>query len=124
MRWINTLDISRELLTINNIIEEMKSGVLICQLLNFHSPKLDLMNGVNLKAISRKQCINNIERALQAMYQKGAPSRFIPTADEIYEADKNQNRIWILIKVIFDVFAMSDVNKLSPYILKWISMSL
>ena len=124
VRWINTLDISKELLTVHNIIEEIKTGVLICELLNFHSPKLDLLNGLNYKAISKKPCLNNIEKGLQVLFHKGAPSRYIPTAEEVFEADKNPQRIWVLLKVIFDMFAMSDVNKLTPYILKWISMSL
>ena len=102
----------------------MRSGILLCELLNFHQPKLNLLNGLNYKAISKKPCLNNIEKAVQVLYQKGAPSRFIPTAEEIFEADKNNSRVWMLLKVIFDTFAMSDVNKLTPYILKWIGMSL
>jgi len=77
-----------------------------------------------LQARSKKPCLNNIEKALQVLYQKGAPSRFIPTAEEIFEGERNPQRMWILLKVIFDIFAMSDVLKLTPYILKWIAMSL
>ena len=52
----------------SNIMEEIKSGVLICELLNFHVPKLDLLTGLNYKAISKKPCLNNIEKALQVLY--------------------------------------------------------
>ena len=58
------------------------------------------------------------------LYQKSAPIRFIPTAEEIFEGEKHQQKIWLLLKVIFDIFGMHDVNRLTPYILKWISMSL
>ena len=34
------------------------------------------------------------EKALEIILQKGAPTRFIPTADEIFESEKNQVRIW------------------------------
>ena len=36
----------------------------------------------------------------------------IPTAEEIYEGEKHQEKIWILLKTIFDVFAMHDVGLL------------
>jgi hypothetical protein len=79
---------------------------------------------LNYKAVSKKACLNNIEKALQVLYQKGAPSRFIPTSEEIFEAEKNPQRIWALLKVVFDIFGMQDVNKLTPYILKWIHASI
>ena len=124
IRWINTLDIYKELLTINNIMEEIKSGVLLCEILHFHAPKLDLTTGLNYKAISKKACINNVEKCMQALYQTGAPRRNIPAAEQVFESEKNQSKIWILLKLVFDIFAMADVNKLAPYILKWINMSL
>lgn len=77
-----------------------------------------------MQARSRKPCLNNIEKALQILYQKGAPTRLIPTAVEIFEGDKNTQRVWPLLKVIFDLFAMVDVNKSTMNILRWISMCL
>jgi hypothetical protein len=50
--------------------------------------------------------LNNIEKALQIIYQRGAPSRFIPTAEEIFESEKNTQKVWSLLKVIFDLYAM------------------
>ena len=69
---------------------------------------------------SKKPCLNNIEKALQVMYKKGLPHRLIPTADEIFEGQK-QERIWLMLRLIFDVFGMHDVNLLRPKIMTWIT---
>ena len=69
--------------------------------------------------------MNNIERALSIIYQKGAAPRYVPTADEIFEGDKaHHDKIWVLLRTIFDVFAMHDVILLLPKIVKWINKSL
>lgn len=105
-------------------MQEMCTGVLLCSILNFHQPKLNILQGLNTKARVKMQCINNIEKAIQVLYNKSVPVRFIPTADEIFEAEKNQSKIWLLLKMIFDHFAMQDVYKLTPYIIKWLSLCL
>ncbi|CDW90019.1 UNKNOWN [Stylonychia lemnae] len=122
VRWINTLDIW-EILDQDNIIEELKSGVLLCLILKFHQPNLDF-TGLSMKARVRKQCVNNIEKALSILYQKGASPRYIPTADDIYEGEKNPEKIWLMLHSIFDMFAMHDVRVLTPKIIKWINKSL
>ena len=67
IRWINTLDVCENYLTLENTIEELKSGILLCNILKFHQPNLDF-TGVNPKARAKKQCLNNIERALSILY--------------------------------------------------------
>ena len=57
------------------MIEDLKTGVLLCEILHFHQPRQEIMNGVNLQGRSKKPCINNIEKALQVLYQRGAPTR-------------------------------------------------
>jgi len=42
------------------------------------------------------------------------------TADEIFEATKPE-RIWLLLRQVFEVFAMHDVNVLKPKIFNWIN---
>ena len=36
VRWINTLDVCENYLTPENIIDELKSGILLCNILKFH----------------------------------------------------------------------------------------
>jgi hypothetical protein len=67
VRWINTLDVCENYLTLENIVDELKSGILLCNILKFHQPSLDF-TGVNPKARAKKQCLNNIERALSILY--------------------------------------------------------
>ena len=50
--------------------------------------------------------------------------QMIPTADEIFEADKFPSRVWALLKLIFDTFAMAEPQKQLSLVLKWVSMSL
>ena len=54
------------------------------------------------------------------MYQKGVPSRYVLTADEIFDGSKAE-RIWVMVKQIYEVFAMHDVNVLRPKILAWVT---
>ena len=54
------------------------------------------------------------------MYQKAIPSRYILTSEEIFEGIKVE-RIWLMLRQIFEVFAMHDVNLLKPKILAWIT---
>ena len=46
---------------------------------------------------TKKPCLNNIEKAISIMFQKGVPSRYILTAEEIFDGQKVE-RIWMLIK--------------------------
>ena len=82
-------------------------------------PNLDF-SGLNPTGRSKKPCMNNIEKALQVMYQKGLPHRYIMTAEEIFESQK-PDRIWLMLRQIFEVFAMHDVSLLRPKILSWIT---
>ena len=54
------------------------------------------------------------------MMQKGIPSRHVLSAEEIFEPVKPE-RIWVMIRSIFEVFAMHDVQVLKPKILAWVS---
>ena len=36
VRWINTLDVCENYLTLENIIDELKTGILLCNILKFH----------------------------------------------------------------------------------------
>lgn len=42
------------------------------------------------------------------MMQKGIPTRYVLTAEEIFDSVKPE-RIWLMIRSIFEVFAMHDV---------------
>ena len=96
MRWINSNEVWHTELRVDNLVDDLKSGVLLCNILKFHMPNLDF-SGVNTAVRSKKPCLNNIEKALQIMYQKGIPSRYILTSDEIYEGEKGE-RIWLMLR--------------------------
>jgi hypothetical protein len=64
--------------------EEIRTGVLLCNILKFHCPGLDF-TGVNLTVRAKKPCLNNLERAISAMMQKGIPAKYVCTAEEIFE---------------------------------------
>lgn len=54
------------------------------------------------------------------MMQKGIPTRHVLSAEEIFEPTKPE-RIWLMVRSIFEVFAMHDVQVLKPKILAWVS---
>ena len=119
VRWINSNDIWHSEIRVDSLLDELKTGVLLCNILKFHMPNLDF-SGVNPNVRAKKLCMNNIEKALSAMYQNGLPSRYILTAEEIFEGQK-VDRIWLMLRQVFEVFAMHDVNLLRPKILSWIT---
>jgi hypothetical protein len=105
--------------TFENLVDELKTGVLLCNILKFHQPNLDFA-GLNTTVRTKKPCINNLEKAISIMYQKGVPSRYVLSAEEIFEGSK-VDRIWLLLQNVFEVFAMHDVNVLKPKITAWIN---
>jgi hypothetical protein len=48
----------------------------------------------------------------------------MPTAEEIFEGEKHQDKIWLMMKQIFEILAMHDVRILIPTIIQWINNSL
>ena len=95
VRWINSNEVWHTELRVDNLIEDLKTGVLLCNILKFHMPNLDF-SGVNTAVKSKKPSLNNIEKALQVMYQKAIPSRYILTSEEIFEGIKVE-RIWLML---------------------------
>ena len=57
--------------------------------------------------------------AISVMGQKGLPSRNILTAEQIFDMSKIE-RMWLMVKSIFEVFAMHDVMVLKPKIMAWL----
>jgi hypothetical protein len=66
-RWINSADIWENQLIIDNLVDELKTGVLLCNILKFHLTNLDF-GGLDVNARSRRPCLKNIERAISTMY--------------------------------------------------------
>jgi hypothetical protein len=73
---------------------------------------------MNVRA--RQPCINNLEMAISVMGQKGLPPRNILQADQIFDMSKTE-RMWVMIRSIFDNFAMHDVTVLKSKIMSWLS---
>ena len=119
VRWINSLDIWQVRVTFENLVDEIKTGVLLCNILKFHQTNLDF-SGLSTAVRTKKPCLNNIEKAISVMYQKGVPSRYVLSAEEIFEGQK-VDRIWLMLQNVFEVFAMHDVNVLKPKITSWIN---
>jgi len=84
VRWINSLDIWHVRLTFENLVEELRTGVLLCHILKFHQTNLDFV-GLSTSVRAKKPCLNNLEKAISVMFQKGVPSRYVLTAEEIFE---------------------------------------
>ena len=53
------------------------------------------------------------------MMQKGIPAKYVPTADEIFEMSKPE-KIWLMFKQIFEIFAIYDAQLLKKEILAWV----
>lgn len=53
------------------------------------------------------------EHLLEVIYRE-LNMLVIPPADEVYESEKYADKVWLLLKAIFDIFAMHDVIVLIP----------
>lgn len=67
VRWINSNEVWHTELRVDSLLEDLKTGVLLCNILKFHMPNLDF-SGLNTAGRAKKPCLNNIEKALQVMY--------------------------------------------------------
>ena len=67
VRWINSNEVWHAEVRVDNLIDDLKTGVLMCNILKFHMPNLEFP-GLNANVRSKKPCLNNIEKALQIMY--------------------------------------------------------
>lgn len=119
VRWINSCNVWETAITTENLPQELRNGVLLCSILKFHQPALDF-KGMSVLSRSKQPSINNLEMAISVMAQKGLPARCLMSAEQIYELSKIE-RMWQMIKSIFEVFAMHDVTVLKPKIMVWIS---
>jgi len=81
---------------------------MLCKLIQYHQPAIKF-TGLNEKAIAKNACVANIEKGLAEMWKNKAKRHNLPSAEEIF-LGKPQDKIWIFLKEVYDVFAMHDVE--------------
>lgn len=55
---------------ISNVFEDLRSGVLLCRIIERLKDGLTFM-GINKKAVTRQAAVSNIEKALGVMWKQG-----------------------------------------------------
>jgi len=124
-RWLNSLRIWNTpgvdpAHAVVNPHEQMCSGLLLCALMKHLVPGTEYKQ-LNLKPLSRKPAVSNIEQALAVIFQKGTGvnHRRIATSDEIYKG-KSPVKVGLMLREIFNVFVLREIFKRTRPMLRWL----
>ena len=109
IRWLDTLQVWPAPVT--DLYRELRSGVMLCRIVQVLVPDADF-KGINRKPRTMRPAVNNIEKALSVIWQRGRPNaRRMPTAEEIFEG--RSERIGWLIRELFQCFVMRPMRSKS-----------
>eukprot|EP00927_Polykrikos_kofoidii_P038658 TRINITY_DN33063_c0_g1_i1.p1 TRINITY_DN33063_c0_g1~~TRINITY_DN33063_c0_g1_i1.p1 ORF type:complete len:809 (-),score=147.38 TRINITY_DN33063_c0_g1_i1:26-2452(-) len=73
--------------TISSIFDDLRTGLVLCQIVERLLPAADCSKGVARRPKTRTSCIANIDRALAFVWKQGVRSAQMCSADEIYDRD-------------------------------------
>lgn len=107
VRWINYLCggyLGWTPLTPDNLLDDLKTGLVLCRIVERLVPSADFTRGLNMRPKTRKTCVQNIDRALQVVWKQGINSSQMCTADDFY--DGNAKKVIRCLVAMFDVLQM------------------
>ena len=70
IRWLDTLQVWPAPVT--DLYRELRSGVMLCSIVKVLVPDADF-KGINRKPRTMRPAVNNIEKALSVIWQRGDP---------------------------------------------------
>lgn len=109
VRWVNYLCdcyLGWTPVTTETFFEDLSNGLVLCRIVERLVPGSDFSKGVNLKPVTKKSCINNLEKALMWTWRQGVASRSMCTADRFYQAPDPQQGMarQAVVKCMGEVF--------------------
>eukprot|EP00397_Hematodinium_sp_SG-2012_P043737 GEMP01048688.1.p1 GENE.GEMP01048688.1~~GEMP01048688.1.p1 ORF type:complete len:315 (+),score=72.01 GEMP01048688.1:20-964(+) len=91
VRWINFLGVWPEPLTDKSIFEELRSGVLLCQIVRTVLPSATQHMPTGTKTLTKAPCLANLEEALSVILrQGGARMSIVASSEDFYNANIHQ----------------------------------
>eukprot|EP00939_MAST-03C_sp_MAST-3C-sp1_P005263 g5263.t1 len=107
---------------ITQVANQFVSGILLCRIVarfsdSSHSKKIFKL--LHEKPSSRRNAISNIEKGLTLAYAHSPRARFMPTAEEIYEA--RPNKIALMLRELCHACAIRDAWQNVRVTMRWLS---
>lgn len=116
VRWINFLQIWPVELTDTSIFEELRSGVLLCRILQTALPNVTEKMPLTTKTLTRASCLANLEEALSIILrQGGACLSKIATAEEIYNMETT--KVSVFLPEMFRLTMGKELLAIAPALL-------
>ena len=106
-RWINSLCIW-PVLEPEQLLENLRTGVLLCKLVQFFSPQTRFLH-LHHKPRTRKLCVSNLEQALSIIWRENVAANRMCTADDIFEG--NLQMVGVFLKSLLDVLIVRDIRQ-------------
>lgn len=107
VRWINYLCgeyLGWTPLTPENLVEDLKTGLVLCRVVERLVPNADFSKGINMRPKTKKTCVHNIDRALQVVWKQGINSSQMCNAEDFY--DGNVKKVTKCLLAIFEVLQL------------------
>jgi len=116
VRWINFLQIWPEELTDTSIFEELRSGVLLCRIVQTALPNATEKMPLTEKALTKAPCLANLEEALSVILrQGGACLSKIASAEEIYNMETT--KVSVFLPEMFRLIMVKELLAIAPPLL-------
>jgi hypothetical protein len=116
-KWLTSLHLQKEPITVQNYHLEFCSGVLLSKLIKYVIPSAEFPL-LTERALSRGAALKNIELSLAVIWRsKSVNSSRIATAAEMFEG--NKLKIIVMLEEVFDVYVRRPLYKKSVKMLKW-----
>jgi len=117
VRWINFLQIWPVELTDTSIFEELRSGVLLCRIVQTALPNVTEKMPLTTKTLTRALCLANLEEALSIILrQGGACLSKIATAEEIYNMETT--KVSVFLPEMFRLLMGKELLAIVPRLLR------
>eukprot|EP00929_Paragymnodinium_shiwhaense_P051127 TRINITY_DN25750_c0_g1_i1.p1 TRINITY_DN25750_c0_g1~~TRINITY_DN25750_c0_g1_i1.p1 ORF type:complete len:858 (-),score=156.32 TRINITY_DN25750_c0_g1_i1:202-2775(-) len=106
VKWINYLcgGLGWTPLTVDRFFDDLRSGLVLCRIVERLVPSEDFSVGLNLRPKSQKPCIANIDRALTVVWKQGVHASQMCTAADVYEG--SVRKVVCCLVEIFEVLQM------------------
>eukprot|EP00928_Gymnodinium_smaydae_P099794 TRINITY_DN9626_c0_g1_i1.p1 TRINITY_DN9626_c0_g1~~TRINITY_DN9626_c0_g1_i1.p1 ORF type:complete len:945 (-),score=130.28 TRINITY_DN9626_c0_g1_i1:171-2945(-) len=107
VKWINYLcgvNLGWTPLTSESFFEDLKTGIVLCRIVERLSPGSDFSTGIYSKPRVRYTCIQNIEAALHVVWKAGVNSHRMCSAEDFYSG--NVRKVTDCMLEIFDALQM------------------
>lgn len=117
VRWLNSMRVWPKEVQVSSLHSDLCNGLLLCRLMKklvpFELKGKEMVpseyKGLNLRPLSQKPAIANLEQALGVIWRSGKVNNTrVPAAIDLYKG--KADKISMLIQEVFEVYVMRDLR--------------